>query len=272
MDSQIKASSIDNLLELLTIVSELRDPINGCPWDLEQNHASLIPYLLEEAHEVADAIRYGDDSDLKEELGDLLLQVLLHSQIANEEKRFSFADVAKEISVKLIRRHPHVFGEQKLKNSKEVSQVWEEIKSQENPEKSLTKQLRKKIRCQPALSSAMYISRKAAKSGFEWESIEQVWDKVIEEINELKKEIFEQNISKARNEFGDVLFTLINIARWLDIDPEEALEGTNKKFLARFSYVENRLEGNLSGQSMQQLQKLWKESKETLDPNNQSKR
>ena len=257
------------LADLQAVVARLRDPLGGCPWDLEQTHASLVPYVLEEAHEVADAIRHGDDDHLAEELGDLLLQVVLHAQIASEEGRFDLAQVARGISDKLVRRHPHVFGDAEAADSAAVKQTWEAIKATEKASPAsaspLSDRLAGKVRGQPALAGAMTISRKAAAAGFEWEAVDGVWAKVHEELKELQEAVAEAMVSgdrtHAQEELGDVLFTLVNVARWCGIDPEAGLAGTNRRFLARFSRVEAALDGQLSGRSIGELEQLWQQAK-----------
>ena len=255
-------SSSDALQELVQVVAQLRDPEEGCPWDLEQTHASLVPYVLEEAHEVADAIRHGNDADLKEELGDLLLQVVLHAQIAGEEKRFDLEAVVRTISAKLVRRHPHVFGGE--------PRSWEQIKAEEkagectSSSSPLSDQLAKKVRGLSALAGAMSISKKAAKAGFEWDDISGVWDKVQEELEELKEAVVSGDKAHAQEELGDVLFTLVNVARWCDLEPEEGLAGTNRRFLDRFSRVEAALNGDLQGRSIQELEHLWQQAKKAI--------
>ena len=262
----------DPLRRLENLVARLRDPAEGCPWDLEQTHQSLTPYVLEEAHEVADAIRHGDDQHLKEELGDLLLQVVLHARIAEEDNRFDLNAVAAGISEKLIRRHPHVFADAEARDSAAVRISWEAIKAQERAgakaaavsASPLSDQLASKVRGQPALSGAMTISRKAAKAGFEWEDIAGVWSKVNEELEELKDAISSGDKAHAQEELGDVLFTLVNVARWCEISPEEGLAGTNQRFLDRFSRVEAALDGDLEGQSIQKLEELWQQAKQAI--------
>ena len=266
--------STEALEQLIDVVARLRDPNDGCPWDLEQSHRSLIPYVLEEAHEVADAIRYGDDNHLKEELGDLLLQVLLHAQIGSEEQRFDLTDVADAIRTKLIRRHPHVFGNEDAKDSASVRRNWEQIKAAEqanarrNSRSPLSDRLALKIRSSPALAGAMCISKQAAKAGFEWENFAGVWDKVNEELDELKEAVASGDTTHAQEELGDVLFTLVNVARWIGIDPEEGLAGTNQRFLDRFSRVEASLSGNLQGRNIDELEQLWKQAKADIKAEN----
>ena len=259
-------SSTDAIQQLVAVVARLRHPDDGCPWDLEQTHASLVPFVLEEAHEVADAIRHGDDAHLKEELGDLLLQVVLHAQIAQEEQQFDLSDVAEGIREKLIRRHPHVFGDAVASDSAAVKDTWEAIKAAERGEQPpsaspLSDALAAKVRGMPALAGAMTISKKAAKAGFEWDDMAGVWAKVHEELDELKEAVISGDKSHAQEELGDVLFTLVNVARWCGIDPEEGLAGTNHRFLDRFSRVEAALNGNLQGRSIDELEALWQQAK-----------
>ena len=259
----------DPLRRLEEVVARLRDPQGGCPWDLEQTHQSLVPYVLEEAHEVADAIRFGDDSHLKEELGDLLLQVVLHARIAGEDNRFDLNAVAEAISAKLIRRHPHVFADGEASDSEAVRRSWEAIKAAERGDQApsaspLSDQLAGKVRGQPALAGAMTISKKAAKAGFEWDDMAGVWDKVHEELDELKEAVASGDKAHAQEELGDLLFTLVNVARWCGIDPESGLAGTNHRFLDRFSRVEAALGGNLQGRSIKELEGLWQQAKAAI--------
>ena len=269
--------TLDALAELIAVVARLRDPEGGCPWDLEQTHASLVPYVLEEAHEVADAIRHGDDRHLAEELGDLLLQVVLHAQIAAEEQRFDLESITRGISAKLIRRHPHVFADGEAADSDAVRASWEAIKAAEkavqaeqtssessaaSPSTSpLSDRLAGKVRGQPALAGAMTISKKAAAAGFEWDDMAGVWEKVHEELDELKEAVASGDKAHAQEELGDVLFTLVNVARWCGIDPEAGLAGTNRRFLDRFSRVEATLGGDLQGRSIRELEGLWQQAK-----------
>ncbi|EAQ76369.1 nucleoside triphosphate pyrophosphohydrolase [Synechococcus sp. WH 5701] len=286
-DSAAPGPTLEALAGLIAVVAQLRDPQAGCPWDLEQTHASLVPYVLEEAHEVADAIRHGDDPHLAEELGDLLLQVLLHAQIASEAGRFDLTAISRGLHDKLVRRHPHVFAAPATTanrglagDSAAVKVSWEAIKAGEasaretasadgttsadqgEPSSSpLSDRLAGKVRGQPALAGAMTISRKAAAAGFEWESIEGVWEKVHEELDELKQAVASGDKVHAQEELGDVLFTLVNVARWCGLDPEAGLAGTNRRFLDRFSRVEAALGGTLQGQSLAELEALWQQAK-----------
>jgi len=259
--------------ELIRVVDHLRDPDRGCPWDLEQTHASLIPFVLEEAHEVADAIRHGDDRHLEEELGDLLLQVLLHARIASERGGFDLAAVAQGIAAKLVRRHPHVFGEEASGgnqgaggDSAAVKRSWEAIKAGERAGAAespspLSDQLAGKVRGQPPLAGAMTISKRAAAAGFEWDDMAGVWGKVHEELDELKEAVASGDRAHAQAELGDVLFTLVNVARWCGIDPEGGLAGPTRRFLDRFSRVEAALGGDLGGRSIAELEGHWRQAK-----------
>jgi XTP/dITP diphosphohydrolase len=293
------ASPLSDLAELIAIVERLRDPVSGCPWDLEQTHASLIPYVLEEAHEVADAIRQGDaisqgESDpLCEELGDLLLQVVLHARIAQEAGRFDLAAITRAINAKMVRRHPHVFGpDQALDRPADAAAVrvrWEAINAAEkqaaaattptaaNPAAAtpaaaggpgtptstspLSDRLAAKLRGQSALAGAMTISRRAAAAGFEWDDLAGVWAKVDEELDELRQALAQGDPAHAETELGDVLFTLVNLARWSNLDPEAGLAGTNRRFLDRFSRVEAALGGELGGRQLAELEAHWRQAK-----------
>lgn len=246
--------------ELIAVVAKLRDPESGCPWDLKQTHASLAPYALEEAHELADAIQHGDNNALMDELGDLLLQVVLHAQIAKERGAFDLGQVIETISAKMQRRHPHVF------NPEGPARSWEEIKAEERAARGetnggLSAQLQRKVRGQPAMAAAMLISKKAAAAGFEWPDLDGVWAKVEEELDELKEAVASGNRAHAQEELGDVFFTLINLARWCELDPSAGLSGTNHRFLDRFSRVEAALAGELEGCSIAELEKLWQQAK-----------
>jgi XTP/dITP diphosphohydrolase len=281
MGSPSSTPTLEAIAELIAVVARLREPRTGCPWDLEQTHASLVPYLLEEAHEVADAIRHGDDNHLAEELGDLLLQVVLHGQIAGEAGRFDLAAIARGISAKLVRRHPHVFGGAEAADSTAVKEMWEAIKVQERAEREgastnsasplvspLSDRLAGKVRGQGELEGARNISKQEGAAGFEWDDIEGVWAKVHEELDELKEAVASGDRRHAQEELGDVLFTLVNVARWCQIDPEEGLAGTNRRFLDRFSRVEAALGGDLQGRSIGELEGLWQKAKAQIRAEN----
>ena len=254
--------------QLIEVVSALRDPVNGCPWDLKQTHLSLLPYVIEEAHEVAHAIREDNPNELKEELGDLLLQIILHAQIANEKNLFDFTDIVENITKKLIRRHPHVFQNKRKISIKEVQDSWEKIKNEEKPlnnsKTPISDRLKLKIRPQPSTKAALIISKKASQNGLEWEEIDEIWDKLYEELEELKDALRIDKPSESESELGDVLFTLINIARWNKLSIEEGLAKTNQKFLERLAYIEENVEGELNSHSKEKLKQYWKLAKINL--------
>ena len=261
-DPPSKRPPIDRLL---AIMARLRDPEDGCAWDLEQTFATIAPYTVEEAYEVADAIERGDLSDLKEELGDLLLQVVFHSRMAQEQGAFAFDDVADAISEKMIRRHPHVFGPEAQRTSAEQTQAWEVIKAQERAGKGKAASLLDDVPVGlPALTRAVKLSKRAASVGFVWPTIGKVVEKLHEEVGELQAEIDAGDLAKARQELGDVLFVVANIARTLDIEPEDALRSTNAKIARRFRFIEAALaaRGKTPDQSdLAEMDALWDAAK-----------
>ncbi|MDO8802117.1 nucleoside triphosphate pyrophosphohydrolase [Phenylobacterium sp.] len=250
---------------LLAIMARLRDPQGGCEWDLEQTFATIAPYTVEEAYEVADAIERNDLTDLREELGDLLFQVVFHSRMAQEQGSFAFDDVANAISEKMIRRHPHVFGDEAQRTSAEQTQAWEVIKAQERAGKGRGGSILDDVPSGlPALTRAVKLSRRAATVGFVWPTIGDVIAKLDEEVDELKVEIAAEDLEKARAELGDVLFVVANIARTLDIDAEDALRATNAKFARRFHHIETALRalGKTPEQSdLAEMDALWDAAK-----------
>lgn len=252
--------------ELVDVVRRLRDPVGGCPWDLAQTPLSLCRYIVEEAYETVDAIESGDDFAIEEELGDLLLQVVLQAQIFSEAEVFDLGGVAQAITQKLIRRHPHVFGNITVQDAEEVNRNWEAIKAQEkgNAPGTLAGKLLRLARQMPALMASAEISKKVAKVGFEWPDQRRVWAKLQEEIAELQTAITEETTERQAAELGDVLFTLINVARWQGIDLEAALRETNQRFLQRFAIVEALAEGKLEDCSIEQLETYWQQAKHTL--------
>lgn len=242
MPSPVPPNELPPLDRLLAIMARLRDPADGCAWDLEQTFATIAPYTVEEAYEVADAIERGDLDDLRDELGDLLFQVVFHSRMAQEAGRFAFDDVANAICEKMIRRHPHVFGDEAARTSAEQTQAWEVIKAQERATRGKAESLLDDVPAGlPALTRAVKLSRRAAGVGFVWPTVDKVLEKLDEEVDELKVEIAAGDLAKAREELGDVLFVAANIARTLDIDPEDALRATNAKFARRFRFIETEL-------------------------------
>ncbi|HEY0052625.1 MAG TPA: nucleoside triphosphate pyrophosphohydrolase, partial [Caulobacteraceae bacterium] len=229
------------LNRLLSIMQRLRDPKDGCAWDVEQTFATIAPYTVEEAYEVADAIQRGDMADLKEELGDLLFQVVFHARVAEEQGLFAFADVARAVSEKLERRHPHVFGEARQRTATEQNQAWEVLKAGERAAKAKAGVLDDVPVGLPALTRAVKLTRRAARVGFDWPTTREVIAKIREELDELEAEIDAQDAAKSREELGDFLFAVANLARKLDVEPEDALRATNAKFIRRFAYIEGRL-------------------------------
>lgn len=258
-----------SLEDLIKVVAQLRDPETGCPWDLAQTPQSLIPYIIEEAYEVVDALQSQDPEAIVEELGDLLLQVVLQAQIASEKNEFNLSEVAKGITAKLIRRHPHVFGDMQVNDVAEVRNNWEKIKAEEKGENQenqelLSNQLKKYLRSLPPLMATHKISTKAAKAGFEWENVDGVWQKFHEEFDEFKTALAEESKENQQAELGDLLFTLTNIARWYDLDCTQALQGTNRRFIQRLSKIESFADRPLCQYSLEELDTLWKQAKVEL--------
>ena len=255
------------IFRLVEIMARLRAPEGGCPWDVEQTFATIAPYTIEEAYEVADAIERRDLGDLKDELGDLLLQVVFHARMAEEEGAFDFADVARAINDKMVRRHPHVFADVTHKDVAEQTRAWETIKAGERAAKradqpaSLLDEVPTAL---PALTRAVKLSKRAARVGFVWPSAAEVLAKLHEEVAELEAEVAAGDLAKAREELGDVLFVCANLARELDVDPEAALRTTNAKFVRRFKYIEAELaaRGSSPEQSdLAEMDALWDAAK-----------
>ena len=261
-------SILRSLQRLIEVVAQLRSPEGGCPWDLVQTQQTLIPYVIEEAYEVADAIRSGDQNAIAEELGDLLLQVVLQAQIATEAGDFDLEAVAKGITDKLIRRHPHVFGDVKVSSAEEVNQNWQQIKAAEKESVAdgqlLSNKLQRYATRLPALMAAMKISQKAASAGFEWKDTTGVWAKFTEELTEFKEALATDNKEEQQAELGDLLFTIVNLARWYDLDPSEALQGTNRRFIRRLSVMEDCASRPLSEYEIGELEELWQQAKKRL--------
>jgi len=250
-----------NFNRLVEIVEKLRAP-DGCPWDKEQTHETLRENLLQESYEAIDAIESNNPEELKEELGDVLLQVVLHSQIASEENKFDVDDVAQAIADKIVRRHPHVFGDINVKNTEEVLANWDKIKKLEKPERKSA--LSGITKSQPALMTSSQISKKAVKVGFEWPNMTSLWECLESEIVEFKEAVELNDQNKMEDEFGDILFSLVNVARWYKIEPELALSRANKKFIKRFLMMEQMAEKNLSEYSQEELEEFWKTAKEKI--------
>ena len=243
---------------LLDIMDDLREK---CPWDQKQTFESLRHLTIEETYELADAILENDLPEIKKELGDVLLHIIFYAKIASEKKAFDIGDVATAISEKLIHRHPHIYGNIKVNNEEDVKRNWEQLKLKEG-KKSVLEGVPQSL---PAVIKASRIQEKVAGIGFDWEQPEQVWDKVQEELSELNEEIKAGNNENIEKEFGDVLFSMINYARFINVNPENALEKTNKKFINRFQYLEreSKKEGkNLADMSLTEMDIYWEKSKE----------
>ena len=257
-------TDIDGLLELM---ATLRDPDKGCPWDREQDFSTIAPYTVEEAYEVEDAIQRGDLDDLKDELGDLLFQVVFHARMAEEQGSFDFNDVVANLVKKMTRRHPHVFANEKFGDAETQTANWEAIKADEkagkrNDGESLLDDVPLNL---PALARAEKLSKRAAHVGFEWPDIEGVLDKISEETAELRAAMKSRRRDEIEEELGDLLFTLANLARYLKVDPEKALRGSNAKFTRRFRHVETRLaeEGcALDDATLDEMDALWNEARQ----------
>ena len=261
--------------KLAAVQARLRAP-DGCPWDREQTHASLRTYLIEEAYEVLEAMESGDDGKFAEEMGDLLLQIVFHSQIAKEEGRFTVADVIREVHDKMVRRHPHVFGERRAKDAAEVLKNWEQIKKEERSaargkngeglkQESKAGSLMDGVsRALPAALEGFQLTRRAARIGFDWESIEGVMDKMGEEAGELRQAVGAEDARRTEEEMGDLLFSAINLARFLHIDPEIALKKANAKFSSRFRRMEELASKSgevLADVPRAQMEEFWEAAK-----------
>ena len=259
--------TLEALQELINVVAKLRSP-QGCPWDLAQTPSSLTPYVIEEAYEVVDAIQTGDKKAISEELGDLLLQVVLQAQIASEAGDFSLQEIAEGISQKLIRRHPHVFADVTVASMEEVHKNWETIKAAEKgetvEEQKLSDKLNRYRRSLPPLNAAMKISEKAAKVGFEWNNVDEVWGKFQEELGEFQQALAEETKERQESELGDLLFAIIQIARWHKLDPSAGLQGTSQRFIQRLQKMEDVIERPLTDYSLEELDALWQQAKAQL--------
>jgi len=264
-----------DISRLLDIMAALRTQGSGCPWDLEQNFSTIAPYTIEEAFEVADAIARGDLDDLRDELGDLLLQVVFHARMAEEQNAFDFGDVVEAISRKMIRRHPHVFADKDGRlTPADVKGAWERIKAEEKAERSARRPsdensqppLLSEVKAgQPALTRAMALQRKASTVGFDWNDPRAVLRKIREEADEIEAALDRGERSELESETGDLLFAVVNLARHAAVDPEMALRGANAKFERRFGYIERALSSQgrtLEGASLEEMDALWNEAKE----------
>ena len=269
------SSDIQRLLE---IMAALRRPVTGCPWDLQQNFASIAPYTIEEAYEVVDAIERNDPTDLKDELGDLLLQVVFHAQMASEQNLFAFPDVVEAICTKMIRRHPHVFGARKDMSPEAVKQIWSDIKNEEKRLKrearlaaGMSVEVEKSLlygvpTALPGLTRAVKLQDKASRVGFDWNDPYEVLKKIREELDEVEEAMRRRADSELAAEIGDVLFAVANLTRHLKIDPEAAVRLTNEKFQRRFGFIESTLTAqgrNINETSLADMEDLWGKAKET---------
>ena len=247
-------------LDLVNIVEKLRSP-EGCPWDKEQTHESLLPYFLEEAYEVIESVELKDWETLKEELGDVLLHILLQAKIADETNKFNISDSLEGINNKLVKRHPHVFGDDNIDASVEAKQNWEDIKHVEKKRKSRLDGVPNKL---PALVRAQRLQEKASYAGFDHDNIEDAWEKLNEELNELKSAQEKRDIENIKEEIGDVLFSVVNLSRFFDIPAEDMLRKTNRKFITRFQTIERELKEKgkkLENSNLEEMEKIWEKSK-----------
>jgi ATP diphosphatase len=266
-----------DISRLIEIMAALRAPETGCPWDIEQDFSTIAPYTIEEAYEVADAIARGDFDDLREELGDLLLQVVYHAQMAQETGEFAFGDVVEAITTKMIRRHPHVFGDERARSAGMAKGMWEKIKAAEKADKRNARIARgldpedhgkgyldSVPVALPALTRALKLQEKAARVGFDWSEAAPILDKIEEEIGELREALAKGDTAPIKDEFGDMLFAVVNLGRHLKLDSEAALSGTNDKFRSRFHYVERALEqsgSSLENATLDEMEALWQQAK-----------
>lgn len=268
ISASVNQKILKALDELIKIVAQLRSKEGGCPWDLAQTQQSLIPYIIEEAYEVVDALHSENQEAIAEELGDLLLQVILQAQIAQEKDYFNLENIAEIITAKLIRRHPHVFDNLAVTSEEQIHYNWEIIKQQEKADKNesnlLSDKLKTYARSLPPLMASQKISKQAAKMGFEWENAEGVWDKFREELAEFQEAIDKGNKQHATEELGDLLFTIVNIARWYKLDPIIALQGTNNRFIQRLSLMEKFADRPLEEYNILELESFWQKAKKHL--------
>lgn len=257
------------LQQFVDVVAQLRHPEDGCPWDLAQTPQSLAPYIIEEAYETVDAIEQGEQAAIVEELGDLLLQVVLQAQVASETEQFTLRDIAQEITGKMTRRHPHVFGDAKADTVEAVHANWEKIKAaekqQDEPE-LLSQKLQRYTRSLPPLMAGAKLSEKAAAAGLEWQDIEGVWTKFYEELAEFQESLLSSDVEHQTSELGDLLFTLLNVARWCQLDSTAALRSTNAKLVARIRAIEANTSKPLTEHTLEELDRLWQQAKQELTP------
>ncbi|MCB1720795.1 MAG: nucleoside triphosphate pyrophosphohydrolase [Rhodospirillales bacterium] len=259
-----KPSNKHPIEDLIAVMAALRNPDGGCPWDLQQNFKTIAPYTIEEAYEVADAIERNNMNDLREELGDLLLQPIYHAQMAAEDNLFTIEDVIRDITEKMISRHPHVFGDHDAQTPEDVNKIWDERKKAEKSDQNASA-LDGVTKALPALLRAKKLQKKAAKVGFEWPGPAQVLDKLEEELGEMREALASGTLEQKTDELGDLLFVLANLARMLDINPETALRECNDKFERRFRGLEKELKQksiDLKDASLKQMEQEWVKQKQ----------
>ena len=272
LENNSDLETINSFKILISNIKALKDKTWGCPWQKIQSHVSLIPFLYEESNELIDAIYEKNANNICEELGDLLLQVMLHAEIGCEEKEFELNDVIKNLNKKIINRHPYIFNKKEKVSLKKSQQLWESIKNLEKEaphmKSSISRNLNLKIKNLPPTVGTGKITNVVKEHGFKWESTDEIFKKLEEEINELKEAIKSKNDSDIKNEFGDTYFTLLNLANFLKINPESALQKTNKKFLHRFSIIEHHAGDNIKKQTSKDFQRLWQIAKQKLKRKN----
>jgi len=272
LENNSDLETINSFKILLSNIKALKDKTWGCPWQKIQSHVSLIPFLHEESNEFIDAIYEKNADNICEELGDLLLQVMLHAEIGYEKKEFELNDVIKNLNKKITNRHPYIFKKKEKVSLEKSQQIWENIKNSEKEtphiESSISKNLNMKIKNLPPMNGTDKITNVVKEYGFKWESTNQIFEKLEEEINELKEAIKSNNDSEIKNEFGDIYFTLLNLSNFLKINPESALQKTNKKFLDRFSIIEHHAGDNIKKQTSKDFQRLWQIAKRKLKRKN----
>ena len=268
LENNSDLETINSFKILISNIKALKDKTWGCPWQKIQSHVSLIPFLYEESNEFIDAIYEKNADNMCEELGDLLLQVMLHAEIGYEEKEFTLNDVIKNLNKKIINRHPYIFSKKEKVSLKKSQHIWENIKNLEKGEpdmkSSISRNLNLKIRNLPPTVGTGKITNIVKEHGFKWESTDEIFKKLEEEIDELKEAIKSKNDSEIKNEFGDIYFTLLNLSNFLKINPESALQKTNMKFLDRFSIVEEHAGDNIKKQTPKDFQRLWQIAKQKL--------
>ncbi|MES9862749.1 MAG: nucleoside triphosphate pyrophosphohydrolase [Candidatus Thiodiazotropha sp. LLP2] len=260
---------MEAMQRLLKIMAKLRDPDKGCPWDLRQTYSTIVPYTLEEAYEVADTIQRGEMSELRDELGDLLFQVVFYSQIAKEDGHFDFNDVSNGICSKMIRRHPHVFSDKQYQSDEELRHAWEQTKAEERSQRNdisaQTSHIDGVAKALPALIRAEKLQKWAARVGFDWPDAQSAFNKVREELEEVTSEMEGADKDRLQDELGDLLFSIVNVVRLLDLDAEQTMSRANEKFEKRFRYMERRLneEGitNIQELSLEKLDNAWERMK-----------